>query len=435
MSGFEIAFIAFGILTILIYLGLHISTALFITSFIGVWILRGDYTISATLLGVAATDAIADYEYGVIPLFVMMGFLVMNSGVGSDSYQVAYQSFRKVPGSLGHATVVGNAIFSAITGVSVAAVVLFTKLAVPEMIERGYDKKFAVGVVAGSAMLGMLIPPSVLMILYAILTDVSIGDLFIAGIVPGILMSIAFSGTIYWMAKRNPHLFGANYQSPEAKLTQLELIKKALPIIILIFLVLGGMYIGFFTATEAGATGTTAAFAISLWRRTLTWKILWKLMVDTGHVTASLILIIISANMFSRFLALSGLPDQLEQWVSVGQYSLYPILGLYLLVVLFLGTAMDSASTTLIAVPIFTVIFKDLGADLIWIGIITMITVEIGLLTPPLGIAPFVIKMTLDDKSITLNDIYAGALPFAFAAFVVVLLIIAFPWLATGLIR
>jgi TRAP-type C4-dicarboxylate transport system permease large subunit len=121
--------------------------------------------------------------------------------------------------------------------------------------------------------------------------------------------------------------------------------------------------------------------------------------------------------------------------VSVGQYSLYPILGLYLLVVLFLGTAMDSASTTLIAVPIFTVIFKALGADLIWIGIITMITVEIGLLTPPLGIAPFVIKMTLDDKSITLNDIYAGALPFAFAAFVVVLLIIAFPWLATGLIR
>jgi tripartite ATP-independent transporter DctM subunit len=237
------------------------------------------------------------------------------------------------------------------------------------------------------------------------------------------------------MAKRNPHLFGANYQSPGAKLTQLELIKKALPIIILIFLVLGGMYIGFFTATEAGATGTTAAFAISLWRRTLTWKILWKLMVDTGHVTASLILIIISANMFSRFLALSGLPDQLEQWVSVGQYSLYPILGLYLLVVLFLGTAMDSASTTLIAVPIFTVIFKALGADLIWIGIITMITVEIGLLTPPLGIAPFVIKMTLDDKSITLNDIYAGALPFAFAAFVVVLLIIAFPWLATGLIR
>ena len=139
--------------------------------------------------------------------------------------------------------------------------------------------------------------------------------------------------------------------------------------------------------------------------------------------------------MFSRFLALSGLPDALEQWVTTGHYGLYTMLGIYLIVVLLLGTAMDSASTTLIAVPIFAVIFKALGADLIWIGIITMITVEIGLITPPLGIAPFVIKMTLEDKSISLNDIYAGAMPFALAAFAIVLLIIAFPWLATGLIR
>lgn len=434
MSGVTIAFASFVVITVLIYAGMHISTALFITSFGAIWLLRGDMTISATLLGLAATDAIADYEYGVIPLFVLMGFLVMVSGVGKDSYLVAHQTMRRVPGSLGHATVLGNAIFSAITGVSVAAVVLFTKLAVPEMLERGYDKTFAVGVVAGSAMLGMLIPPSVLMILYAILTDVSIGDLFLAGIIPGILMSVAFSAIIYWMAKRNPSKFGQNH-SPSSLLTSMELLKKSLPILILVILVLGGMYIGFFTATEAGATGTTAAFLIAWYRKTLDRKTLWSLLVDTGHVTASLILIIIAANMFSRFLALSGLPDALEQWVTAGHYGLYTMLGIYLIVVLLLGTAMDSASTTLIAVPIFAVIFKALGADLIWIGIITMITVEIGLITPPLGIAPFVIKMTLDDKSITLNDIYMGAMPFALAAFVIVLLIIAFPWLATGLIH
>jgi len=435
VSALAIGGIAFLVLTLLIYAGLHISTALLLVSFVGIWFIRDNIGAAMRISGIAASDAISDYEFGVIPLFVLMGFLVMVSGVGKESYLLAHRACRRIPGGLGHATVFGNAIFSAITGVTVAALVLFTKLAVPEMIERGYDKRFAVGVVAGSAMLGMLIPPSVLMILYAILTDESIGKLFLAGIVPGLLLTAAFSVAIAWLAIRKPEQYGGRHVLNEREIASArEVVRMAMPIVFLIVVVLGGMYAGFFTATEAGATGATAALALALWRRSLNWSTFWKILVDSGHVTGSLILMIIAANVFSRFLAMSGLPDAMGQRVQSMGLGLYGALGIYILVLLLLGTAMDSASTVLIAVPVFAVIFKAFNADLIWIGIITMITVEVGLITPPLGMAPFVIKMTLDRPDITLDDIYAGALPFALAALAVVGLIVAFPKIATGIL-
>ncbi|MBL8383412.1 MAG: TRAP transporter large permease [Burkholderiales bacterium] len=436
MSGLAITVAGFVVLGVLIYGGMHIAVALLLTAFCGAWLIRGNIDAGLNLVGIAAADAVADYEYGVIPLFVLMGFLVMRAGVGADSYRVAQSALRGVPGALGHATVVGNAIFSAITGVSVAAVVLFTRMAVPEMLKAGYHPRFAVGVVAGSAMLGMLIPPSVLMIIYAILTETSIGDLFLAGIVPGLLLTAAFSGAILWLARRDPRRFGGGRPLSEADILSMrEMLRLSGPIVLLIAVVLGGMYAGWFTATEAGAVGALAALLIALARRALDWKGFVSILIETGHVTASLVAIIMAANMFSRFLAIGGLPSALNGWIMSLAPSLYTVLAIYILVVLVLGTAMDSASTTLIAVPIFAVIFKAMGADLVWIGIITMITVEIGLITPPLGMAPFVIKMTLERDDISLSDIYAGALPFAVAAMAVVGLIVAFPWLATGIVR
>jgi tripartite ATP-independent transporter DctM subunit len=432
VSAIVIGLAAFALLTLMIYLGVQISTALLVIAFFGTWAVRGDFNLAADMLALAATDAVTDYDFGVIPLFVLMGFLVMISGVGRDSYLIAHHAFRRVPGGLGQATVVGNAIFSAITGVSVAAVVLFTKLAVPEMIERGYAKRFAVGVVAGSAMLGMLIPPSVLMIVYAVLTEISIGDLFIAGIVPGILLSGMFCGAIWVMAKRDPGHFGANHPDTGPAPSMRELANQAIPVTALILLVLGGMYMGVFTATEGGAVGAAASLVLAWWRGALDWPTFKKLLQDTGYVTASLILIIASANMFARFLAIAGVPSALNEWIAHMQLGLWSVMLVYVIVLLFLGTALDSASTVLISVPLFAPLFKALGADLVWIGIITMIATEIGLITPPLGMAPFVLKSTLTDKSITLNDIYAGAFPFALAAMVTLGLIIAFPKLAIG---
>lgn len=441
MSPLEIGVLGFVALGILIYAGVHISTALLLVAFVGAWAIRGDAEIAGNLIAIAATDAVSEYEFGTVPLFVLMGFLIMVAGVGRDTYFVAHRLLHRVPGALGQATVVGNALFSAITGITVAAVVMFTKLAVPEMLKRGYHPRLAVGVVAGSAMLGMLIPPSVLMIIYAVLTEISIGDIYNAGIVPGLVLAFAFCLSILIISRVRPAWVGGGadgaataYEDDEGR----GLVGRALPIVLLVLLVLGGMYGGVFNATEAGAVGAAGALVIALVRRSLDPKTFWSVMIDTGYVTASLILIIAAGSMFSRFLAMSGLPGAIGAWVQTEQLTLMTVMLVYVLIVLVLGTALDSTSTVLIAVPIFAPIFKQLGGDLVWVGIVTMIAVEIGLITPPLGISPFVVKASLGDdpigRRISLRDIYLGALPFAVAALVVVGLIIAFPKIALVLV-
>jgi tripartite ATP-independent transporter DctM subunit len=436
MSPLEIGLAGFAALTLLIYSGMHISTSLLLVSFVGIALIRGDWDMAGKMLGQTATDAVTEYEFGTAPLFVLMGFMVMAAGIGRDSYIVAERMFGRFRGGIGQATVVGNAVFSAVTGVSIAAVVMFTRMAVPEMLRRGYPHKLAVGVVAGSAMLGMLIPPSVLMIIYAVITETSIGDMYTAGIVPGIILSVAFMATIWVVAGKHPGMAAAAeaVRRESGDLTHGSLLRMIFPIVLLVVLVLGGMYAGLFTATEAGAVGAAGATLIALARRALTPRSFWQILIDTGYVTASIVLIIASAALFTRFLAISGLPSYLSQWIATHQFSLLSVMLVYIAIVLVLGTALDSVSTILIAVPVFAPVFKDLGADLVWVGIITMITVEVGIITPPLGISPFIVKSTLDadgmGQKIPLSDIYRGALPFAAAALVVVGLIVAWPPLA-----
>jgi C4-dicarboxylate transporter, DctM subunit len=440
MTPLEIGFLGFAALTLLIYAGMHISTALLVVSFCGVALIRDNWMLAGNLLAQTATDAVTEYEFGTAPLFVLMGFMVMAAGIGKDCYVVAERLFGRMTGGIGQATVVGNAVFSAVTGVSIAAVVMFTRMAVPEMLRRGYPPRLAVGVVAGSAMLGMLIPPSVLMIIYAVLTETSIGDIYNAGILPGIVLSIAFMVTIYIVAKRDKTLMA--YQALEntstAALNQPSIWKLMMPIILLIVLVLGGMYAGIFTATEAGAVGAAGAIVLAIIRKALTPKVFWQILLDTGYVTSSIVLIIAAAAMFTRFLAVSGLPSYLSQWIATNQFSLLSVMLVYIAIVLLLGTALDSVSTILIAVPVFAPVFKDLGGNLVWVGIITMIAVEVGLITPPLGMSPFIVKSTLDadgyGKQISLHDIYMGSLPFAAAALVVIALLVMFPKLALLLV-
>ena len=251
-------------------------------------------------------------------------------------------------------------------------------------------------------MLGMLIPPSVLMIIYAVITETSIGDIYNAGIIPGVVLSLAFMITIYVIAKRTPSMQAALLLSRQradsalnggklngsglsgGKLGSSGLLRVMLPIAALIALVLGGMYAGLFTATEAGAVGAAGSIVIALMRRALTPKVFWQILIDTGYVTSSIVLIIAAAAMFTRFLAVSGLPSYLSQWIALHQFTLIQVMMVYVVIVLLLGTALDSVSTVLIAVPIFAPVFKDLGGNLVWVGIITMIAVEVGLITPPL---------------------------------------------------
>ena len=353
-------------------------------------------------------------------------------------FDVGEQAFRKIRGGLGVATVGANAIFAAITGVSIASAAVFTKVAVPQMIDRGYNPRFAVGVVAGSSVLGMLIPPSLLLIIYGILVEVSIGDLFIAGVLPGLLLAFLYAVGILVMARTTPGFVGNPREGSDAAdpvFSGLDILRKMTPVVVLIGAVFGGIYGGVFTPTEAGAVGALGALIVALLRRSLDLKSFWRILVETGHVTASICILFVAATMYSRMLALSGFPNAMGDWLTAAQFSFYGIIIAYVLIVLILGSILDSTSIMLIMVPLFAPPLLAMGADLVWFGIITIIAVEIGLLTPPLGISAFVVKANLRDDRIGLKDIFIGAAPFALIMAVCLIAVIAFPWLSLGLIR
>lgn len=438
MSGVEIALLSIALMLLLIYSGVHVAIALILLSFGGVWLIRGNFEIASNMLVLAFKDSISDYIFGVVPLFVLMGLLVAVAGIGRDTFEVAAQVFRKVLGGLGIATVAANAVFAAITGISIASAAVFTKVAVPEMMRHGYTPRFSVGVVAGSSVLGMLLPPSLLFILYGVLTEQSVGSLFIAGIIPGILLSLVYCAGIFAMGRWWPSFIGGGRSvasEPERDMGVGEMAGKLAPIVILVALVLGGIYGGFFTPTEAGAAGALGALVISLAKRRLSWASFWQVLVQTGHTTSSICFLIIGASLYSRMLAMSGMPGWLGSWVVESGLGVTGIIIALMIVVILLGTILDSASIMLLTLPIAIPILVGLQVDLIWLGVLMVIAVEIGLLTPPFGIAVFVVKATLGpDSNVTLNDIFAGSAPFALMMLLVLVLVFLFPWLATALV-
>lgn len=435
MSPIEIGFIAFGGMAFLVMVGMYVPIALMLTSFLGVWAIKGSPLLAAKMLGLAANNSISSYFFGVVPLFVLMGFIVSESGIGRDAFDIANAMFRKVKGGLGVGTVAANAIFAAITGISIASAAVFTKIAVSELKKHGYTTRFSVGVVAGSSVLGMLIPPSLLLILYGLLTEQSIGDLFIAGIGPGVLLAFLFAVGVVCMAIFMPKFVGQTVRTGGEPIPSIELISKALPITGLIFIVLGGLYFGFFTPVEAGAIGVITALAIALVKRRLNVNSLWKVLVETGLVTASICFLIIAAQMYSRMLAFSGLPTVFGEMAANAELGQYGIILLYVGVVILLGMILDSSSIMLILVPLMLPIITPMDIDLVWFGIDTVIAIEVGLLTPPFGLSVYVIKSTINDDSISLTDIFMGAAPFALIMLLCLAMVIFFPSLATGFLN
>jgi C4-dicarboxylate transporter, DctM subunit len=419
-----------------IYFGMHIGIALIATSFVSVWLIKSP-EVAARFVAASANDAIRDYLFGVIPLFVLMGMLVSVSGVGRDTFDVFQWLLRRIRGGLGLATVAANAVFAAITGISIASASVFTKVAVPEMIRHGYTPRFSVGVVAGSSVLGMLIPPSLLMIIYGVLAEESIGRMFIAGIIPGALLALGFCVLIVGMAWLVPHKVG----TPEAlagvgagiEETPLSAAIKFVPILLLITLVLGGLYAGFFTPTEAGAVGAAGALVIALVRGRLTWRKLWQVLVETGFVSVSVLFLIIAAMLYSRMLALTGMPSAVTEGITNMGLGPWGFLFMYVLIVIALGCIIDSVSIMLIMLPIVLPIARAFGMDVVWFGVITVVAVEIGLLTPPFGVSVYTVKSALNDPRITVRDIFAGSFPFVLMMVAVLIILAAFPSLSTWL--
>lgn len=436
MSDLSIGILAIGLMLAAIYFGMHIGIGLIVTSFIGVALIKSP-EVAARFVSASANDAIRDYLFGVVPLFVLMGMFVSVSGVGRDTFDVFQWLMRRIRGGLGLATVGANAVFAAITGISIASASVFTKVAVPEMIRMGYRPRFAVGVVAGSSVLGMLIPPSLLMIIYGVLAEESIGRMFIAGLVPGLVLALAFALLIVGMAYLKPDAVG----TPEALAcsasseTPASAALKFAPIGLLVGLVLGGLYGGLFTPTEAGAVGAAGAFAISLARRRLSWRKLWNVLTETGYVSVSVLFLIIAASLYSRMLALTGMPAAVTESITHMGLGPWGFLALYVTIVLALGCIIDSVSIMLIMLPIVLPIARAFGMDVVWFGVLTVVAVEIGLLTPPFGVSVYTVKSALNDPRIGIRDIFAGAFPFVLAMLAVLLLLAAVPSLSTYLAR
>ena len=430
LANAEIGALSVLCMLILIYAGMPIGLALIVLGFAGIWVIKGNTLIAERTLALAASEYLRNYFFGVVPLFVLMGLLVSASNVGKETFQVARWALRRVKGGLGIATVAANAVFAAITGSSIASAAVFTRVATPEMLSHGYTPRFSVGVVAGSSVLGMLIPPSLLLIVYGFLAEQSVGILFIAAVVPGLLLSGAFALLILGMARWRPGWVGDAAAGQDAAADDesvLSAFLKLFPIILLVALVIGGIYGGVFTPTEAGAAGAAGALVIGLARRRLDWKALREVVIETGHISVSILFLILAANIYARMLALSGLPQQMAEFIGATGLGFAGFVALYVAVLILLGMILDSISIMLIILPLALPVLAQFGGDPIWFGIVTVIAVEIGLLTPPLGITCYVVKSTLKDDRITLNQIFLGAAPFAAVMLAVTILLIAVP--------
>ncbi|NLG64448.1 MAG: TRAP transporter large permease [Actinobacteria bacterium] len=434
MGPIEIGILALLAMVVLIYSGVHVAIALAATSYIGVWLVRDSQLLAGRLLAIAAEESISSYIFGVVPLFVLMGMVVSEAELGKDAFDVAARAFKRVAGGLGIATVAANAVFAAITGISIASAAVFTRIAVPEMRRAGYTPRFAVGVVAGSSVLGMLLPPSLLLILYAVLAEESIGRLFIAGILPGILLAVVYSIFIAFMAVYNKRWVGDVSKVDLPPLSRREVLVKLLPTTILIIIVLGGIYGGIFTPTEAGAVGALGAIIIAAIRGRLPWRKLWKITVETGQISAAVLFLIIAASMYSRMLALTGVPQAMTNWLTGGNLGITVFIIGILLIAIVLGTILDSSSIMLILVPLALPVLTTFGVDLIWFGILITVAIEIGLLTPPLGLSVYVIHATLRDRTVSMNDVFMGTLPFALVMLAVLAILFLFPWFSVALI-
>ncbi|MEP5155366.1 TRAP transporter large permease [Planktotalea sp.] len=424
-----------AVLMLLVFLGVHVAVALGVASAFGVYLMLGSADIALSVLSGTAYEALRKDIFIVIPLFVLMGEFISRSGAAKDIYTICNRAFLKVPGCLAVATVSGNSIFAAITGVSIASAATFSRLAYPEMVALGYKKSYALGVVAGSACLGMLIPPSILMIIWAVLTEISIGSLFVAGLLPGLLLSSFFIGYCVIAAKMNPNVAppcapDAFAHVPAAQ-RRSELI-SSLAIIGLIVVVIGGIWGGFLTPTEAAGFGAIGALLVGLIKG-MRGADLLDAVYRAGKTTAPIMILLITASMYSRFLAMGGAVSVINGTIFAISENPIIIMMMLFTIWLILGMFIDSTSIILLTVPIFAPIATTIGIDELAFAIFGILVIEAGLLTPPFGLLIFTVKAAVPDKSVTLGMIFKGAIPYWIMILMVAVLVVVFPFLANWL--
>ena len=425
MSDFGIGVGGLAAMFGLMVLRMPVGMAMLAVGYFGIVLINGSRSANA-LLVTEAFSATANYSLTVIPLFILMGNIASAAGFSSRLYEAAFAWVGRLRGGLASASIVGCAAFSAVSGSSVATAVTIGKVALPEMKRFGYSDALATGAVAAGGTLGFLIPPSTGFVLYAILTEESIGQLFMAGILPGLLLTTFFMFTVTLVTMSNPE---AGPRGPAISLAERMLaLLRAFPLLAIIVISIGGIYLGVFTPVEAAGIGAGLIILMALAMRKLAWNVLSGAILDTVRTTAMLYLIIIGASVLNPFLALTHVPATLGEAMTSLGLGPYGVLFMIVVIYLVLGMFMDGLAMLVVTIPIFFPIMMGLGFDPIWFGVIAVILIEMGMITPPVGLNVFVVKSVAQD--VPMSTIFRGVLPFWIAMAAGLLAIVIFPQIA-----
>lgn len=423
MSPVSVGILGSLLLLILLFLGMPIAFVMMLVGFLGIGYLT---SIHAALPVIANTvyETASFYPYTIIPLFILMGGFAGNAGITRELYQTFDKWFRRLPGGLGIATIASCAFFAALSGSSVAAAAAMGNIAIPEMKRYRYDPKLAVGAVAAGGTLSFLIPPSLGFVVYGMLTEQSIGKLLISGVVPGVLLSLAFIVVIIVQVKMNPAL--APMTPGDVKFREkLSAFSGIWETLVVFLIVMGGIYLGFINPTEAGAIGATALLIIILLKRRMTLRNLSASLFEAARISVLVLFLVAGANVFSYFLALSTIPMAVSSWMAGLEVSRYVVLLIIILIYMLLGCFLDAISMMVLTMPVIFPVIKTLGFDPIWFGVICVIMMEAGLITPPVGLNVYTLAGVV--KDIPMQTIFRGAAPFLLSMIAVVILITLFP--------
>lgn len=428
MTTLAIGFIGIASLFLGILLGVNVMVVLGLVGALGLAKLVG-FAGATALLSTVFFDTTHSFHFSVIPLFLLMGFFAMRAGLGEDLFDAASKWLGGLRGGLAISTTLGAAAFGAASGSSVGTATVFTKLALPQMLDRGYDKSLASASIAIAGTLAVMIPPSALVVVYGILTDSSIGALLIAGFIPGILFALILCLTIWIMVRLNPALAPLEVQRYSLKDKLLSL-RMAGPLVLIIVTIVSGLYMGVFTPTEAGGVGAALTFILALIRhRGIKGIQLRHTLMETMRTTAMIFAILMCALVFSKFLALSGITNALGGFLSGLDVNRWFIVAMVALIYLALGMLMDAPALLAITLPITHPVMMNLGFDPVWFGIFVVLLVEIGAVTPPVGINCFVVQSASAGR-VELEEVFRGLLPFVFAGLLMLVLLCVFPQIA-----
>ncbi|MEC7489964.1 MAG: TRAP transporter large permease [Pseudomonadota bacterium] len=418
----EAVIIAFIALFALLFLQVPISLGMAIVGTIGFGYYIG-FEPALKSIGNTAVDTVMVYDFSVLPLFILMGNFVARSGISHDLYEASNAWLGHKRGGLAMATIVACGGFSAVCGSSLATVATMSKVALPSMRKFGYDERLATGSIAAGGTLGILIPPSVALVFYGIMTETDIGQLFAAGIIPGILGIFLYAGAVAVITKINPELGPPGDELPWRE--RFQALSGIWGMLLLFLIVMGGIYGGIFTPTEAAGIGAFGAFVIALGRRRLTLRITLDALAETGRTTAMLLALLIGSLLFANFINVARVPNDIADWFAGMDVAPLTVVVICIAVYILLGCILESISMMLLTVPVFYPVMQTLGLDLIWFGIVVVVVIEISLITPPIGLNVFVLKSTLPE--VPLTNIFRGVLPFIAADIVRITLIVAIP--------